>query len=85
MQQLQKAMLVAEYDAGLDFIEVQYNPGEFSLEKGAQIAEAQNQAETKQRQAEAMQIAEVSKAQADIAVAAGRRWIGRLGSGQKDR
>ncbi|HET9423834.1 MAG TPA: hypothetical protein VFO55_00575, partial [Gemmatimonadaceae bacterium] len=40
--------------------------------KGAQIAEAQNQAETKQRQAEAMQIAEVSKAQADIAVAAAR-------------
>jgi len=39
MQQLQKAMLVAEYDAGLDFIEVQYNPTEFSLEKGAQIAE----------------------------------------------
>lgn len=38
--------------------------------KGAQIAEAQNQAETKQRQAEAMQIAEVSKTQADIAVAA---------------
>lgn len=40
--------------------------------KGAQIAEAQNQAETKQRQAEAMQIAEVSKTQADIAVAAAR-------------
>ncbi len=38
--------------------------------KGAQIAEAQNQAETKQRQAEAMQIAEVSKTQADIAIAA---------------
>lgn len=38
--------------------------------KGAQIAEAQNQAETKQRQAEAMQVAEVSKTQADIAVAA---------------
>jgi flotillin len=38
--------------------------------KGAQIAEAQNQAETKQRQAEAMQIAELSKTQADIAVAA---------------
>jgi flotillin len=40
--------------------------------KGAQIAEAQNQAETKQRQAEAMQIAELSKTQADIAVAAAR-------------
>jgi flotillin len=40
--------------------------------KSAQIAEAQNQAETKQRQAEAMQIAEVSKAQADIAVASAR-------------
>lgn len=40
--------------------------------KSAQIAEAQNQAETKQRQAEAMQIAEVSKAQADMAVAAAR-------------
>lgn len=40
--------------------------------KEAQIAEAKNQAETKQRQAEAMQIAEVSKAQADIAVAAAR-------------
>lgn len=38
--------------------------------KGAQIAEAQNQAETKQRQAEAMQVAELSKTQADIAVAA---------------
>jgi flotillin len=40
--------------------------------KAAQIAEAQNQAETKQRQAEAMQIAEVAKAQADIAVASAR-------------
>lgn len=40
--------------------------------KSAQIAEAQNQAETKQRQAEAMQIAEVAKAQADIAVASAR-------------
>lgn len=40
--------------------------------KGAQIAEAQNQAETKQRQAEAMQVAELSKTQADIAVAAAR-------------
>ncbi len=38
--------------------------------KGAQIAEAQNQAETRQRQAEAMQVAELSKTQADIAVAA---------------
>src|SRR5687768_16545874 len=40
--------------------------------KGAQIAEAQNQAETKQRQAEAMQVAELSKTPADIAVAAAR-------------
>lgn len=40
--------------------------------KSAQIAEAQNQAETKQRQAESMQVAEVSKAQADIAVASAR-------------
>jgi flotillin len=40
--------------------------------KGAQIAEAQNEAETKQRQAEAMRVAEVAKAEADIAVADAR-------------
>lgn len=40
--------------------------------KAAQIAEAQNQAETKQRQAESMQVAEVAKAHADIAIAAAR-------------
>ena len=39
MVQLHKAMLIAEYEAGLDFVEVQFNPTEFSLEKGAQIAE----------------------------------------------
>lgn len=39
MEQLQKAMLVAEYESGMDFVEVQFNPTEFSLEKGAQIAE----------------------------------------------
>ena len=39
MEQLQKAMLIAEYEAGFDFVEVQFNPTEFSLEKGAQIAE----------------------------------------------
>lgn len=39
MEQLQKAMLVAEYVGGLDFVEVQFNPTELSLEKGAQIAE----------------------------------------------
>jgi flotillin len=40
--------------------------------KSAQIAEAQNEAETKQRQAEAMRVAEVAKAEADIAVADAR-------------
>ena len=40
MEQLQKAMLVATYhDGSMDFFEVQFNPTEFSLEKGAQIAE----------------------------------------------
>lgn len=39
MEQLQKAMLVAEYESGMDFVEVQFNPTEFSLEKAAQIAE----------------------------------------------
>ena len=43
--------------------------------KGAQIAEAQNEAETRQRQAEAMQVAEVTKAQADIAVAAAKNQL----------
>lgn len=37
--------------------------------KQAEIAEAQNQAETRQRQAESMRVAEVAKAEADIAVA----------------
>jgi flotillin len=40
--------------------------------KAAQIAEAENEAETRQRQAEAMRIAEVAKAEADIAVAGAR-------------
>jgi flotillin len=40
--------------------------------KQAEIAEAQNQAETKQRQAESMRVAEVAKAEADIAVADAR-------------
>ena len=37
--------------------------------KGAQIAEAQNEAETKQRQAEALRVAEVAKAEAEMAIA----------------
>jgi len=40
--------------------------------KGAQIAEAQNEAETKQRQAESMRIAEVARAEAEMAVASAR-------------
>jgi len=40
--------------------------------KSAQIAEAQNEAETKQRQAESMRIAEVARAEAEIAVASAR-------------
>lgn len=40
--------------------------------KGAQIAEADNEAETKQRQATAMRVAEVAKAEAEIAVASAR-------------
>ena len=52
--------------------------------KSAQIAEAQNQAETKQRQAESMQIAEVSKAQADIAVASARNEL-RVRQAELDR
>ncbi len=52
--------------------------------KEAQIAEAKNQAETKQRQAEAMQVAEVSKAQADIAVAAARNEL-RVRQAELDR
>jgi flotillin len=40
--------------------------------KSAQIAEAQNEAETKQRQAEAMRVAEVARAEAEIAVASAR-------------
>lgn len=40
--------------------------------KSAQIAEAENEAETKQRQAEAMRLAEVAKAEAEIAVASAR-------------
>jgi flotillin len=40
--------------------------------KGAQIAEAQNEAETKQRQAEAFRVAEVAKAEAETAVASAR-------------
>lgn len=40
--------------------------------KGAQIAEADNQAETAQRQAEAMRVAEVARAESEIAVAGAR-------------
>jgi len=40
--------------------------------KGAQIAEAQNEAETKQRQAESFKVAEVARAEAEIAVASAR-------------
>jgi flotillin len=43
--------------------------------KGAQIAEAQNEAETKQRQAESMRIAEVAKAEAETAVATARNLL----------
>ena len=43
--------------------------------KSAQIAEAQNEAETKQRQAESMRVAEVAKAEADIAVADARNQL----------
>ncbi len=40
MEQLQKATLVATYhDGSMDFFEVQFNPTEFSLDKGVQIAE----------------------------------------------
>ncbi|MDQ3515617.1 MAG: flotillin family protein, partial [Gemmatimonadota bacterium] len=43
--------------------------------KSAQVAEAQNQAETKQRQAEAMRTAEIYQAEADIAVAVARNTL----------
>jgi flotillin len=43
--------------------------------KAAEVAEAQNQAETKQRQAEAMRAAEVYQAEADIAVAIARNTL----------
>ena len=40
MEQLQKATLVATYsDGSMDFIDVQFNPTEFTLDKGTQIAE----------------------------------------------
>jgi Contractile injection system tube protein/LysM domain len=40
MEQLQKAQLVATYrDGFMDFFDVQFNPAEFSLDKGVQIAE----------------------------------------------
>jgi nucleoid-associated protein YgaU len=40
MQQLQKALLLATYsDGSTDFVEAQFNPTEFTLEKGAQVAE----------------------------------------------
>jgi hypothetical protein len=40
MEQLEKAFLVATYHNGdMDFIEVQFNPTEYSLDKGAQVAE----------------------------------------------
>ncbi|MGK2935854.1 MAG: flotillin family protein [Gemmatimonadaceae bacterium] len=43
--------------------------------RSAEVAEAQNQAETKQRQAEAMRIAETYQAEADIAVAVARNTL----------
>lgn len=43
--------------------------------KSAEVAEAQNQAETKQRQAEAMRTAEIYQAEADIAVAVARNTL----------
>src|SRR5947209_16439260 len=40
VQQLEQAMLVVTWYSGeMEFIPVQFNPTEFSLEKGAQIAE----------------------------------------------
>jgi hypothetical protein len=40
MEQLQKASLVASHgDGSMDVIDVQFNPTEFTLDKGAQIAE----------------------------------------------
>ena len=40
MEQLQKAMLVANYsDGSMEFIDVQFNPTELTFDKGAQIAE----------------------------------------------
>ncbi|MDD5320328.1 MAG: LysM peptidoglycan-binding domain-containing protein [Methylococcales bacterium] len=40
MEQLQKANMVATYhDGSIEFFEVQFNPTEFSLDKGVQIAE----------------------------------------------
>src|SRR3954466_272367 len=40
MNQLTKARLIAEYSSGsFDIFDVQFNPTEFSLDKGAQIAE----------------------------------------------
>jgi flotillin len=43
--------------------------------RSAEVAEAQNQAETKQRQAEAMRVAETYQAEADIAVAVARNTL----------
>src|SRR3989442_15193300 len=39
MQQLQMAMIAVQWEDELEFIPVQYNPTEFSLDKSAQIAE----------------------------------------------
>ena len=39
MTPLAKATLTAEYSSGLEICEVQYNPTEFSLDKGIQLAE----------------------------------------------
>jgi len=39
MQQLQKATIAVQWEDVLEFIEVQYNPSEISLDKSAQIAE----------------------------------------------
>ncbi len=39
MEQLQKALIIAEFESGWDIIDVQFNPTELSLDKSAQIAE----------------------------------------------
>jgi flotillin len=46
-----------------------------SILRDAQIAEAQNEAETKQRQAESMRVSEVARAEAETAVATARNLL----------